>query len=278
MGSRLPDPATLPVASNGHWMPLTSMVAVVVHGPCSAPPGGPGRSPWSSSAPLLVPFTYWIGWELWQRRWVRLLAGILAIFAGPLLVYYPTVENFAVFGVFGALSLYAAMRAVLGRAGPAPGWSPPACSPGWRPWHGSTACSSPWRRPSPGSSSAAGASAAAGLWGDGQRGGAFLVVLSPWLSRDLATSRRASSPAPAATRCGSPATTSSSPLATRWTLAGYLAWGWGNIIGSKLELVVRHPGTHRGAAGRDLRLHLHPWAVDPPPPRPSCCPSSATGW
>src|SRR6266508_974081 len=27
VGSRLPDPATLPVASNGHWMPLTSIVA-----------------------------------------------------------------------------------------------------------------------------------------------------------------------------------------------------------------------------------------------------------
>ena len=27
VGSRLPNPASLPVASNGHWMPLTSVVA-----------------------------------------------------------------------------------------------------------------------------------------------------------------------------------------------------------------------------------------------------------
>ena len=40
VGSRIPDPAVLPVPSNGHWMPLTSIVAaasMAVFGPPTPP-------------------------------------------------------------------------------------------------------------------------------------------------------------------------------------------------------------------------------------------------
>src|SRR5205814_955390 len=111
VGSKLPNPAVLPAASNGHWMPLTSVVAaafMAVFGPTWRA----GQVPMVLLSTLLVPLTYQIGWELWKRRSVAVLSGILAIFAGPLLIYYPTIENFAVFGVAGAMSLYAATRAV----------------------------------------------------------------------------------------------------------------------------------------------------------------------
>jgi hypothetical protein len=48
---------------------------------------------------------------LFRRRWVTLLSAVIAIFSGPLLVYYPTIENFAVFGVLGAGALMSAIRA-----------------------------------------------------------------------------------------------------------------------------------------------------------------------
>ncbi len=117
VGSRLPDPATLPVPSNAHWMPLTSIVsagAMLLFGPSWRS----GQLPMILLSTALVPLTYLVGRELWERRSVAILAAVLAIFAGPLLIYYPTVDNFAVFGVAGAGSLYAATRAMRsGRSG-----------------------------------------------------------------------------------------------------------------------------------------------------------------
>lgn len=111
VGSRLPDPAVLPVASNGHWMPLTSIIA-------AGPMALVGASWRAGQVPIIilsagiVPMTALIAAWLFERRWVAILSGILAIFAGPLLIYYPTVENFAIFGVLGAGAIAAAIRAV----------------------------------------------------------------------------------------------------------------------------------------------------------------------
>jgi biopolymer transport protein ExbB/TolQ len=44
----------------------------------------------------------------------------MAIFAGPLLIMYPTIDNFAVFGVAGAAAIWAAMQAT--RPGRATTW------------------------------------------------------------------------------------------------------------------------------------------------------------
>src|SRR5438067_301485 len=81
VGSRIPNPAVLPVPSNGHWMPLTSVVAgafMAILGPTWRA----GQVPIVLLSTLLVPLTYQVGWELWQRRSVAMLGGILAIFAG----------------------------------------------------------------------------------------------------------------------------------------------------------------------------------------------------
>jgi hypothetical protein len=111
VGSRLPDPAVLPVPSNAHWMPLTSVVS-------AASMAILGSSYLAGTAPLvvisalLVPLTYAVSWELWHVRREALTAAILALFAGPLLIMYPTIDNFAVFGGAGAGALYSSMRAV----------------------------------------------------------------------------------------------------------------------------------------------------------------------
>ena len=60
----------------------------------------------------LVPFTYLVGWELWASRRVALGGAILMLLGGPLLVYFPMVDNFAVFGWCGALAIWASIRAV----------------------------------------------------------------------------------------------------------------------------------------------------------------------
>ena len=113
-GGAMPVDPSLPLASNGHWMPLTSMVAW----PFVALLGGWLGTWHAAQVPMvilgagLVPFTYLVGWELWASRRVALGGSILVLLGGPFLVYAPMVDNFAVFGAAGAGALYAAVRAV----------------------------------------------------------------------------------------------------------------------------------------------------------------------
>jgi 4-amino-4-deoxy-L-arabinose transferase-like glycosyltransferase len=230
VGSRIPDPAVLPVASNGHWMPLTSIVAagfMAVLGPTWRS----GQIPMVLLSAVLVPLTYQIGWELWQRRSVALLGGILAIFAGPLLVYYPTVDNFAVFGALGALSIYTATRAVTAAA-PGPWLAASGALAGlatlaridgltlavapataWLLIHG-------WRKGS--------------LWAWGMLSAvAFVAVMAPWLARNIAVF---GTPLPSAGGHTLWITSYNEQFSIGHPVdaAHYLAWGWGNIIGSKI--------------------------------------------
>ncbi len=119
-GGRLPAEAVLPVPSNGHWMPLTSVAAAVgmsLFGPSRLA----AEAPMILLSVMLVGATWLVGWELWRSRLIAAVAGLLAVFAGPLLVMAPLVDSFAVFGAFGFLSLYASTRAV--RAAPnGEGW------------------------------------------------------------------------------------------------------------------------------------------------------------
>jgi 4-amino-4-deoxy-L-arabinose transferase-like glycosyltransferase len=188
VGSRIPDQAVLPVASNGHWMPLTSIVAagsMAIFGPSWQA----GQLPMILLSAALVPFTYLVATEFGASRIESLVASVLAIFAGPLLVMYPTVDNFAVFGVAGALALWSSTRAVrserpgpwLVLAGACAGLATLARVDGlllavapltaWlvrRGW-------APWSSPVPGR---------AGFgWGFASAA-AFLVVVAPWLARN----------------------------------------------------------------------------------------------
>ena len=231
VGSKLPNPAVLPAASNGHWMPLTSVVAaafMAVFGPTWRA----GQVPMVLFSAFLVPLTYQIGWELWKGRSVALLCGILAIFAGPLLIYYPTVENFAVFGVAGAMSLYAATRAVraprpgpwLAAAGLLAGLATLARVDGlllvvapaiaWLVLRG-------WRSPA--------------LWAWGVASAlVFVATLAPWLVRNAIVF---GSPFPSAGGHTLWITSYNEQFSIGHAVdaAHYFDWGWGNIIGSKIS-------------------------------------------
>jgi hypothetical protein len=111
VGGSLPSIPVLPVDSNGHWMPLTSIVAagsMAIFGS----DWRAGQIPMVVLAVAWVGLTHFVTWDLWRVRGHAAVAGILAIFAGPMLIMLPLVDSFAPFGVFGALALWASMRAV----------------------------------------------------------------------------------------------------------------------------------------------------------------------
>jgi hypothetical protein len=66
VGGQLPADPMLPVPSNGHWMPLTSLVAagsMLLFGT----DWRAGQVPMVLLSAALVPFAYLVAWELWQR-------------------------------------------------------------------------------------------------------------------------------------------------------------------------------------------------------------------
>ena len=111
VGGRLPATPTLPVPSNGHWMPMPAIVSAAGMA-VMGPDWRAGQVPMVVLSGLLVSMTYLGGRLLLRSRRVAMLAAILAIAAGPLLLMYPLVESFAVFGVFGGGVLLTSVRAV----------------------------------------------------------------------------------------------------------------------------------------------------------------------
>lgn len=231
VGSRLPDPAVLPVPSNGHWMPLTSILAA---GPMAllGPSYRAGQLPSILLSAALVPATAAIAAWLFERRWVAIVSAVLAAFAGPLLVYYPTVENFAIFGVLGAGALATATRAT---TAPRPGrWliaSGALCglatlarldgvlltvAPATA-WLARGEC----RRPN------------GWLVGFGSAA-AFILVLAPWLLRNLATFG-APLPSAGGTTLWITSYNEQFSIGHEVSLTSYLASGPAAIIGSKLD-------------------------------------------
>lgn len=238
VGGQLPANPMLPVPSNGHWMPLTSILAAIPMA-LLGPDLRAGQIPIVLLGVALVPFTYWVGVDLYGSRRIGLLAGTLAVFAGPLLILYPTIDNFAVFGAAGAMAIWAAILAM--RPGRARAWlivsgafvglatlarvdglllaAAPATAwlvdRGWGPWRDTE----PGRRL--GSVALLLAAAAA------------VAVMAPWLARNLDTFGSAFPSAGGhtlwITSYNEQFSISSDP-----TLASYLDWGLVNIIGSKL--------------------------------------------
>jgi 4-amino-4-deoxy-L-arabinose transferase-like glycosyltransferase len=237
VGGRLPADPTLPVPSNGHWMPLTSIVAAAGMA-LLGPDLRAGQLPILVLGVALVPFTYLVGLDLYQSRRVAVIGAVLAIFAGPLLIMYPTIDNFAVFGAAGAVAIWAAIRATRpGRAatwlaisGAAVGLATLARVDGlllataplvaWlvdRGW-------GPWTRGGEGRLSA-GALLVAALVG--------VAVMAPWLARNLATFDSAF-PSAGGHTLWITSYNEQFSISTDPTLQSYLDWGLVNIIGSKL--------------------------------------------
>jgi hypothetical protein len=111
VGGTLPADPGLPVPSNGHWMPLASIIAAA---PMTlfGSEWRIGQVPMVVLSVALVAITHSTAWELFHSRRTSLLASVLMIFPGPLLIMLPLVDGFAPFGVAGALAIYTAIRAV----------------------------------------------------------------------------------------------------------------------------------------------------------------------
>jgi 4-amino-4-deoxy-L-arabinose transferase-like glycosyltransferase len=215
-------------------MPLTSIVSAAFMW-LLGPGWRSGQVPMVVLSALLVPMTYVIGVQLWRSRRVGIIAAILAVFAGPLLVMYPNVDNFAVFGVCGAGAIYFATRAVtasserhalywLVASGAAGGLATLARIDGLLLSVASGAAALVvWRRGGHGMAVIGLAAAAS----------AFIAVMAPWLARNLIVF---GSPLPSAgghtlfiTSYNEQFSISHDP-----TLTSYLAWGLPAIVGSKL--------------------------------------------
>ena len=241
VGGRLPAEPTLPVPSNGHWMPLTSIVSSAAMAALGTS-WRAGQLPMVLLSAALVPFTYLVGRDLWRSRSVALLSGLLAVFAGPLLLMYPTIDNFALFGLTGGAAIYASTRAVrsphpgrwLVAAGAAAGLATLARVDGFlllvapaTAWLVARSRSATTGRPTV-------ASALMAL-------GAFALVLAPWLLRNLAIHGR---PLPSAGGHTLWITSYNEQFSIGHdvTLARYLDWGLLNIVGSKIEAAYELAG------------------------------------
>jgi 4-amino-4-deoxy-L-arabinose transferase-like glycosyltransferase len=238
VGGRLPADPGLPVPSNGHWMPLTSIVAAAGMA-LLGPDLRVAQLPILALGVALVPFTYLVGSDLYQSRRIAVLASVLSIFAGPLLIMYPTVDNFAVFGAAGAVAIWAALRAM--RPGRASAWLVVsgaavglatlarvdglllAVAPltawlvdrGFGPWTGGGA-----RR--------------LGQLALVLSAAAAIAVMTPWLARNLASFGSAF-PSAGGHTLWITSYNQQFSIGTDPSLASYLDWGLANIIGSKLE-------------------------------------------
>lgn len=238
VGGTLPANPVLPVPSNGHWMPLTSIVAAAGMG-LLGPDLRSGQVPIAILGIALVPFTYLVGLELYQSRRVAVIAAVLAVFAGPLLIMYPTVDNFAVFGAAGAAALYAAIRATR-----------PGRSAVWLIVSGAAVGLATLARVDGLLLAVAPLTAWAvdrglGRWSGGgaRRLGtaaialsavAAVAVMAPWLARNLSVFGAAFPSAGGHTLWITSYNEQFSISATP-TLSSYLDWGLVNIVGSKLE-------------------------------------------
>jgi len=188
--------------------------------------------------------------ELFRSRRIAFGAAILALFPGPLFILYPAVDNFALIGLFGTLVLYTSTRAIRSER---PGWWLVAAGAA----SGAAALSridgvlltvapatawligrgwSPWQRIGGRPSWAWGVSSA----------GAFLVVVAPWLLRNLAVFGTAM-PSAGGHTLWITSYNDQFSISHDITLATYLDWGWANILGSKFE-------TWAVVAGRTLVL------------------------
>jgi 4-amino-4-deoxy-L-arabinose transferase-like glycosyltransferase len=190
-GGHIPPTPTIPIPSHAHWMPLTAFVAaagMLVGGPSELA----ARVPFLLLSTVMAPVAYLFAWQTWRNRSAAIAAGILVIFSGPLLLFGSIVENYAVFGLAGAGALHAAMRSVadpthrrawLIASGALVGLATLARIEGvllsiatataWLIAMGWT----PWRTAGPRPGWVSGIAAAL----------AFLVVIAPWLLRNLAT-------------------------------------------------------------------------------------------
>jgi hypothetical protein len=251
VGGRLPVDPQLPVPSNGHWMPMPAIVAgafMAVLGP----DWRAGQVPMVILSTLVVPMTYVAGRLIWESRRIAILGASLAISAGPLLLMYPMVESFAVFGVLGGVALLASIRAVdaprpgpwLVLAGAAAGLASLTRLDGALL---TLAPTTAWLLRQPFGRGAFGSPGRALAWGVASAA-AFLLVVTPWLLRNLDTFGTAF-PSPGDRMLWIRDYNEHLSIGLDLTLDRYLAWGLPAIVLSKVWAAVEVSGRTLGLLG-----------------------------
>ncbi len=236
----LDDPQMLPRPGNQYWMPMTNFLAwlgMAALGPV-LPLWRAAQLPFVLLSSLLPPLAAWLSWHEWRRRDWAIGAGLLTLFSGYTFTYWVVTDNFTPFALAVALALLAAWK---GQEEPRGHWwvlagvgvglshltrvdgvllvPVVAILLAWRFLRG------PER--SVASFVQFGVLAAVG----------YLLVMAPWWARNWAVT---GTPFPGG------------GTQTLWlrsydeifsyepelTLERYLAWGWGPILGSKVNAVV----------------------------------------
>ena len=113
VGGKIPADPTLPIPSNGHWMPLASLVQVpflALFGP----------TPWASALPfaligsLAAPLTWAIAREAGSSRTVALGAGVLVAVPALLTAFMAQPDNFSLYQPLVAGALWLTARGLKG--------------------------------------------------------------------------------------------------------------------------------------------------------------------
>ena len=109
VGGRLPAEGVLPIPSNAHWMPLAALVQVPfiwLLGPTMLASGLPF---WLAAA-LAAPLTWAMGRDAGLARLTSAAGGLLVAIPGAASPFLAQPDNFGLFMLLGALSLWACAR------------------------------------------------------------------------------------------------------------------------------------------------------------------------
>jgi hypothetical protein len=111
VGGRLPVDPHLPIPSNGHWMPLASLVQIPF---LAIAPGNQFLAglPFALIGALAAPLTWAIAREAGARPLVAVGAGILAASPAASAVFFSQPDNFGLYQPLGAGALLLAARAL----------------------------------------------------------------------------------------------------------------------------------------------------------------------
>ena len=113
VGGTLPAIGALPIPSNAHWMPLAALVQVpfvLLLGPTPVASGLPF---WLIAA-AVAPLTWFIGRDAGLRPWQAVAAGLLVIVPAGVTPFLGQPDNFALFMLLGALSIWLCARGLHG--------------------------------------------------------------------------------------------------------------------------------------------------------------------
>jgi len=115
VGGKIPANPTLPIPSNGHWMPLASLVQVpflALLGPTPAA----SALPFALIGSLAAPLTWTIAREAGSSRTVALGAGVLAAVPALLTAFMAQPDNFSLYQPLVTGALWLTARGLKGHA------------------------------------------------------------------------------------------------------------------------------------------------------------------